>query len=228
VEPTIQVKLLRVLQAREFHRLGETTPRHFPGKVIAATNQDLGTAIRAGRFREDFYYRICGDVIRMPTLAERLRDTPGELDTLLRAIARRIAGDEAADWLAETAERWITAHLGPGYPWPGHVRELEQCVRNLLIRGEYRPRLVSLAPSDARRELAEAILGGTLTANELVQRYCTLVYAETGSYVETARRLGLDRRTVRERIDAGLQRAVQPERDGAADGGDGTPAGDGT
>jgi DNA-binding NtrC family response regulator len=162
----------------------------------------------------------------MPTLDERLRDTPGELRTLLQAIARRVAGDEAADWLAETAERWITAHLGPGYPWPGNVRELEQCVRNLLIRGEYRPRLAPVAPSDARRELAEAILGGTLTANELVQRYCTVVYAETGSYVETARQLGLDRRTVRERIDAGRLRAVQAE-DGGANGGDGTPAGDG-
>jgi DNA-binding NtrC family response regulator len=229
VEPTIQVKLLRVLQTREFQRLGETTPRHFPGKVIAVTNQDLGAAIRAGRFREDFYYRICGDVIPMPSLAERLRDTPGELRTLLQAIARRVAGDEAVDWLAETAERWITVHRGPDYPWPGHVRELEQCVRNLLIRGEYWPhgRAIGVASNgDPYAALVDELRRGTLTADGLVGRCCTLVYAETGSYAETARRLGLECRTVRDRVNQAFLEALRAERGGAS-GGDGTPADNG-
>ncbi len=76
VEPAIQVKLLRVLETRTFTRLGETRPRHFRGKVVAATNRDLASELRSGRFREDFYYRLCADTIETPTLAERLRRRP--------------------------------------------------------------------------------------------------------------------------------------------------------
>src|SRR5207249_2391288 len=126
--------LLRVLQTRTFQRLGDMQDRPFPGKVIAATNRDLEAAIEAGRFREDFYYRLCADLIHTPSLAEQLRDASDELGLLCRAIAGRVAGDAEAAGLAEEAERWIRTHLGPDYPWPGNVRKLEQCVRNVLIR----------------------------------------------------------------------------------------------
>jgi DNA-directed RNA polymerase specialized sigma24 family protein len=76
-------------------------------------------------------------------------------------------------------------------------------VSNVLIRREYLPATHSPA-ADPRRALAEEILAGRLTADELLGRYCTLVYAETGSYQETARRLGLDRRTVKARVDLAL------------------------
>jgi len=135
VDPAIQVKLLRVLQTRTFQRLGDTADRRFSGKLIAATNRDLRQALAAGRFREDFYYRLCADLLVTPTLAERLQDTPGELRTLLHAIGRRVAGDGEADDIAAEAEAWIDEHLGRDYAWPGNVRELEQCVRNLVIRG---------------------------------------------------------------------------------------------
>jgi DNA-binding NtrC family response regulator len=200
VEPAIQVKLLRVLQTRTFQRLGETEDRHFPGKLIAATNRDLAAEIEAGRIREDFYYRLCSDLILTPSLAEQLREAPGELRVLLGAIARRVVGDEEAEAVADQAEAWIRTQLGPEYPWPGNVRELEQCVRNLVVRGIYRPRRPG-ATASPRSELVQAVLDGTLTADALLRRYCTLVYAETGSYLETARRLGLDRRTARIKVD---------------------------
>ena len=155
VETAIQVKLLRVLQTRTFQRLGDTADRAFSGKLIAATNRDLRQALAAGRFREDFYYRLCADLLVTPSLAERLRDTPGELRTLLRAIARRVAGDEEADDVAAEAEAWIGEHLGPDYAWPGNVRELEQCVRNLVIRGTYEPQ--GPASVGARATFLEAI-----------------------------------------------------------------------
>jgi len=202
VDPAIQVKLLRVLQTRTFQRLGDTADRVFPGKLVAATNRDLGFEMRAGRFRADLYYRLCADLILTPSLQEQLRDAPGELRTLLRFIAQRVAGDAEAEALADEAEGWITARLGPDYPWPGNVRELEQCVRNVMIRGEYRP--PDPAPVRPGDGLVEALLSGGLTAEALIRRYCTLVYARTGSYQETARRLGLDRRTVKERIDPAL------------------------
>ena len=94
-----------------------------------------------------------------------------------------------------------------GYPWPGNMRELEQCVRNILIRGEYRPRRKT---ADGTDELVEAMRQATLTSEELLQRYCALVHAETGSFQETARRLGLDRRTVRAKVSAWTRRERSP------------------
>jgi transcriptional regulator with AAA-type ATPase domain len=199
VDAAIQVKLLRVLQTRTFQRLGDTADRTFGGKLIAATNRDLRQALAAGRFREDFYYRLCADLLVTPSLAERLRDTPGELRTLCRAIARRIAGNDEADAVAAEAEAWIAAHLGPDYPWPGNVRELEQCLRNLVIRGTYEPQGPTRA--DVPADFLAAVEAGALSADALLRHYCTWVYAQTGSYGETARRLGLDPRTVRDRID---------------------------
>jgi len=207
VETAIQVKLLRVLQTRTFQRLGDTADRAFSGKLIAATNRDLRRALAAGSFREDFYYRLCADLLVTPSLADRLRDTPGELRTLLRAIARRVAGDEEAEDVAAEAEAWIDQHLGPDYAWPGNVRELEQCVRNLLIRGTYEPQ--GPAPGGARAEFLEAVETGALSADALLRHYCTWVYAQTGSYSETARRLGLDPRTARDRVDPAWLAALQ-------------------
>ena len=90
-------------------------------------------------------------------------------------------------------------HLGRDYPWPGNIRELEQCVRNVLIRKEYRPPQARALP--VREEFSRAVNSGMLTADELLRWYCTLVYAQTGSYEETARRLQLDRRTIKSKID---------------------------
>ncbi len=199
VDPAIQVKLLRVLQARTFQRLGDTKPLLFRGKIMAATNRDLAREIQAGRFREDFYYRLCSDIIATPSLAEQLRESPDELPNLILFLARRLVGDEEAEALADEVQAWIEEHLGRTYPWPGNVRELEQCVRNVLIRGEYRP--PTARDGHPEGQLAAALRAGELTANQLLARYCALVYAETRSYQETARRLGLDRRTVKSKVD---------------------------
>jgi hypothetical protein len=95
--------------------------------------------------------------------------------------------------------RRIEGRLG-GYSWPGNIRELAQCVSNILIRREYSPRGAARATGDdPRRAVAEEILAGRLSADEVLNRYCTLVFAGTGSYQEAARRLGLDSRTVTRR-----------------------------
>jgi transcriptional regulator with AAA-type ATPase domain len=202
LDAAIQVKLLRVLQSREFHRIGETDARRFAGKVIAATHRDLPAAIAAGRFREDLYYRLCADVIEMPTLREQVAANPDDLRTLILIVARRIAGADEAEWLADEVHRWVLAELGLAYPWPGNIRELEQCVRNVLVRGEYRPRDGHAQPAtpDAADALAAAFRRGAFSADQLVQRYVEVVYAETGSMQETARLLGIDWRTVRARL----------------------------
>ena len=199
LEPALQVKLLRVLQERTFHRIGDTRERRFAGKLIAATNRDLATEIQAGRFREDLYYRLCADVIETPSLAAQLREAPDDLGHLLRLLAARVAGEEEAAGLAAETERWIRNRLGADYPWPGNVRELEQCLRNVLVRGAYRPRREA-APASAADGLLGALRSGPMTAEELVRRYAAVVFRETGSYQETARRLGLDRRTVKAKL----------------------------
>jgi DNA-binding NtrC family response regulator len=194
----IQVKLLRVLQARTFQPLGGTETRRFEGKIIAATNRDLPGEIRAGRFREDFYYRLCSDQITTPSLRAQLDAAPGDLETMVAHIAGRLLGGSEADDFADEAVRWINKNLGDGYAWPGNFRELEQCVRNLILRGEYRPAgpLVRGAADDWNA----VIEGGGLTAEELMRRYTRIVFAQAGTIEETARRLDLDRRTVKARL----------------------------
>src|SRR5579859_589052 len=138
LDPAIQVKLLRVIETRTFHPVGETASRQFQGKLIAATNRDLAADIRDGRFREDLYYRLCSDQITTPSLAEQIAGAPHLLQELVVYMARRIAGQESDD-LAEEVIAWIGRNLEADYAWPGNYRELEQCIKNVLIRRDYRP-----------------------------------------------------------------------------------------
>lgn len=201
VDPSIQVKLLRVMQTRTFQPVGDTTDRHFRGKLIAATNRDLAKAMHQGRFREDFYYRLCADLIRTPSLREQLSESPQVLHELVFFIAQQEIRADAEALTAEV-EAWIETHLGPDYPWPGNIRELEQCVRNILIHRTYHPQRAPL--TFAEDELAVAAANGALTADELLRWYCTMVYAQTGNYEETARRLQLDPRTVKGKVASHL------------------------
>ena len=201
LDAEIQVKLLQVLQTRMFQPLGDTVDRRFHGKLIAATNRDLAQAIEQGQFREDFYYRMCSDLIVTPSLYEQLQEAPEALYSLITFIAQRIIGPEAETLAAEVMD-WIQKQLGDDYPWPGNIRELEQCVRNVLIRRVYYP---PKRQSPASRDrLTQALHQCGLTADELLRHYCTLVFAQTGSYAETARRLDLDRRTVKSKVDPTL------------------------
>ncbi len=197
LDPAIQVKLLRVIETRTFNPVGDTGSRRFQGKLMAATNRDLAAAIRNGRFREDLYFRLCSDQISTPSLAQQIADSPQVLRESIRYMAGKIAGPDSEE-LASEAVAWVEQNLGEAYPWPGNYRELEQCVRNVLIRRDYRP-----APSpdrDPADELAHDLRLGRLTADELIRRYCAYIYQQTGSYEETARRLQLDRRTVKAKI----------------------------
>ena len=137
IELSIQVKLLRVLQNRIFQRLGDTTNRKFHGKIICATNKDLSKEIKEKRFREDFYYRLCSDVITTPSLHEQIENSPQTLYSLILYISNNLIGKNEGESFAGEAYEWIADKLGNDYPWHGNVRELEQCVQNILIRQEY-------------------------------------------------------------------------------------------
>ena len=187
-----------MLQTRTFHRLGESLIRPFLGKIIAATNRELTTEMRSGRFRDDFYYRLCADVISTPSLCEQLVEAPEDLPRLVRFIARRLVNADLAEALTAEVVHLAETKLGQGYRWPGNFRELEQCVRNVLVRGRYEP--VDIRPRAPAEGLTADLAAGRLTADELLQRYCSMVYTETHNIEETARRLNLDRRTVKARL----------------------------
>ncbi len=206
IDPSIQVKLLHVFQSRKFQALGDTSTRTFHGKIIAATNRDLLQEIEEGRFRQDFYYRLCSDVIKTPALAEQLADEPQELHNLIYLlVARLMCAEECYEVTQEVAEA-IERDLGSDYPWPGNVRELEQCVRNIIVRKQYKPRIKKKA-----RTLLDAMDDGELTADELVSYYCTVLYSKLENYQEVARRLNLDRRTVKAKIDHRLRERFEGE-----------------
>ena len=199
LDQELQVKFLRVLQARTFQRLGETTPRTFLGKIVAATHRDLDQGLESGWFREDLYYRLCADRIQTPSLRERIAADPNELWLMVSVLSERIAGAEYGPELAKEVQSFAQRELGPDYGWPGNVRELEQCVRNVLVRQRYRPAR-RCAPHTV---LDDALLASGYDCETLLDRYAALSYRQTKSYVETGKRLGLDRRTVKERAERG-------------------------
>jgi hypothetical protein len=197
LDALVQVKLLRVIQARTFQPLGSTKSQTFKGKIVAATHRDVHTAMEQGEFRRDFYYRLCSDIITTPALHQQIREAPEVLWDLIGYISQRVAGPE---WEAVAGEvrSWIVEHLGMEYPWPGNIRELEQCVRNVMIRREYRPAGDLVSGTDAR--LPAGFKQGSLSLEEICRLYCTHVYSRAGSFVETARRLKIDRRTVKKYV----------------------------
>jgi transcriptional regulator with AAA-type ATPase domain len=203
----IQVKLLRVIETRRFSAVGDTVAREFQGKLIAATNRDLPSEICAGRFREDLYYRLCADLIQTPSLADQIRDSPGVLGELVHYMTLRTVGDEAERCLPEV-EEWIAKQLPADYAWPGNYRELEQCVRNVIIRRSYQPLAQASNGNPANRnedEFFARFRAGQLSADELLSRYAARVYQLTGSYEEAARRMGVDRRTVKAKVESYLE-----------------------
>jgi transcriptional regulator with PAS, ATPase and Fis domain len=204
---SLQVKLLRVIETRRFSAVGDTAQREFRGKLIAATNRVLSEEIHAKRFREDLYYRLCADLIETPSLAEQIEDSPDALQDLLVYMTRRAVGDEADRCLPEVRE-WITTQLPANYRWPGNYRELEQCVRNIVIRRSYRP--LQQHTENSREAFFDDFRAGRLPFSEVLSCYAALVYRQTGSYEEAARRLKLDRRTVKAKVQEYLKRMDTP------------------
>ncbi len=208
VDPEIQVKLLRVLQSGEFNRLGDRSLRRFEGKIIAATNRCLAQRISEGSFRLDLYYRLCSDLVVTPSLFEQIDGSPEELRNLIALITSRLLPGAEGDAVADEVFSWTTGNLGADYPWPGNMRELTQCVHNYLVRGEYRP-LAPCAQVEGADGFVNRVSCGELTQEQLLSGYTTLVFAKTGQYLETARRLDIDRRTVKSRIDEELLKKIK-------------------
>ncbi len=201
VSVPVQVKLLQVLQERVFSPVGSHERRRFRGRIIAATNRPLDEMRRRGEFRDDFFYRLCSDVIVLPPLRERLGEDPGELELLLEHAVQRTTGGSASELVKEIV---LVLRKEPGahYRWPGNVRELEQAVRRILLTGRYRGE-EGVADANPAARMAETISQGRFDAQGLLSAYCALLHRRYGTYEEVARITGLDRRTVKKYVLAG-------------------------
>jgi transcriptional regulator with AAA-type ATPase domain len=197
----VQIKLLQVLQERTFTALGGHEKKRFSGRVIAATNRPLAALRRDGRFRDDFFYRLCSDVIEVPTLRQRIAESPAELEQLVRLLVARVTGAKAPELVAAVLEA-LENGLPRGYPWPGNVRELEQALRRILLTGRYAAERPLAAPGE-EEALLDKLRTGELTAAELLAQYCALLYGRLGTYAEVAKRTGLDPRTSRKYVENG-------------------------
>ena len=172
--------------------------RRFRGRIVAATNRDLSRAISETKTRADFIYRIRSDSLQVPRLAQRCQDDPQELAYLVHHLLKRITGDldpalgEAIlSWIQGISARlllaWQRARIGTVHP------------QLLDSRGLSPARGGSSRMTGSSTRCCES---AELTADQLLSAYCNAVYSQTQSYVATAKWLGIDRRTVRARIEA--------------------------
>jgi len=193
VPPSVQVKLLRVLQEREFERLGSNKTQHTDVRVIAATNVDLRAALEQGTFREDLYYRLNVVPLDIPPLRERKEDIP----YLVEHFAKKFNGE-----ISPAAMERLTS-----YHWPGNVRELENVVERsiLLAKG---PRVeaadvkIDTGAGRARPAFAsDAFLPEGMTLDQYEQSIIReALKRANGNKSHAARLLGLTRNALRYRL----------------------------
>ena len=126
MKPSLQAKLLRVLQEREVEQVGAVRPMKVDVRVIAATHQNLEALVAEGRFREDLYYRLAVIPLQAPPLRDRGEDIPLLIDCFIEQFSRRKSDNPTA--LDPHAMQSLQV-----YPWPGNVRELENLVQRLVI-----------------------------------------------------------------------------------------------
>ncbi len=225
----LQTKLLRVLQEREFSRVGGREILRVDARIVSATNQNLAEAVRTGQFREDLYFRLNVVRIGVPPLRER----PGDLPTLVAHFLERMRRDMGLEVraISEEAESLLRSHS-----WPGNVRELE----NALIRAAVVARDSILVPSDfaletsrdvertVPRSLADAVrsrvdslfeepsprdpvdLYDRLVAELEIPLLDVVLSRSGGNQVRAAKLLGINRNTLRKKLaDHGLLRRLR-------------------
>jgi len=191
----VQIKLLKVLEERRFSPVGSHSTERFQGRVIAATNQPITVMRKEGRFREDFYYRLCSDVIEVPPLRKRMDENPDEIRVILDFTIRRILGRISTE-LVDSISSFILENQPADYLWPGNIRELEQCTRQILLR-----RSCTWQPTHKEQQGLDSLAERySLTAHQLLSHYCSQLYQKHKTYEGVAKITDLDRRTVRKYI----------------------------
>jgi two-component system response regulator AtoC len=215
--PKMQAQLLRTLQDGEVRPVGAAEPIRVDVRLVCATNKDLEDEVKAGRFREDLYFRINVVTVRLPPLRERREDIPVLVGHFLHKLALRERRQPAA--MSPEALKLLT-----GYGWPGNVRELENAIEravavakgNVILPSDLPPEVGGVpepgAGSDSGGLLGE--VGNRPTLAELERRYIQLVLSEVGgNKKKAAEKLGIDRRTLYRALERGGDLTPDPEID---------------
>jgi NtrC-family two-component system response regulator AlgB len=185
----LQPKLLRFVQDKEYERVGDDVTRKADVRLITATNIDLEAAVKAGRFREDLFYRLNVIQVEIPPLRERPEDLPRLAARLLAFHARR--NHRAFLGFSEEALGVLRE-----YPWPGNVRELSNVIERAVIlgRGErIGPELLPPRPAPAE---ACPQVGDAVALEKVEEQHVRRVLASTRSLREAAKVLGIDQATL--------------------------------
>ncbi len=240
--PSIQSKVLRVLQDRRFERVGGTETIYADVRVIAATNRDLEQMVADGEFREDLFYRLNGFTISLAPLRERPDDVAILLNSYLDRFAREL-GKEVRGFSPEALERLMS------FKWPGNVRQLQNVLRQAIVKAsgpvliadflpdEVRTPAVAAAAAPGEHEQGAASdlapLVGRLLSTETTDLYAQatafmdrylvvqVLRASDGNQSKAAKILGISRGSLRAKIrDLGIAMSREIEAEDAADGGD--------
>jgi DNA-binding NtrC family response regulator len=216
----MQVKLLRVLQEQEFERVGGVTPIRVDVRIITATNKDLEKEVRAGRFREDLFYRLNVLPVQLPPLRERKED----IDTLLRVFIGQF--NEKLGRKVEGIEPLCLQALRQ-YPWPGNIRQLENAVERMVLMSEGAVLRVADLPPEVRATLSDEVVaaaeataqageGAPIPFKEIVKSRTQeleralieqALEATSGNVTRAAERLGLSRKGLQIKMkELGIQK----------------------
>jgi NtrC-family two-component system response regulator AlgB len=193
--PAIQPKLLRLLQEREYERLGENKVRRSNVRIIAATNRDLKKSVADGEFREDLYYRINVIPVELPPLRARREDLMNFADDYLKHFGGQIG--RRVESFSTGAREFME-----NYPWPGNLRELRNAIERaaILCRGKQIERS-DFPPMDAMlpvngTDKERVAPGSEISLAELEEEHIRLVVDRTKNLQEAARILGIDKATL--------------------------------
>jgi Nif-specific regulatory protein len=186
--PLLQAKLLRVLQEREFERVGGTRTIKLDVRLITATNRDLEEEVKAGRFREDLYYRLNVVSLRMPSLKDRRSDISLLASYFAAKFAKR--SNRAILGISPQARACLM-----NYDWPGNVRELENAIERAVVLGSTE----LILPEDLPESILEKAEPAAISINAFhdavrenkKQLIANAIEQAHGSYTEAARLLGL-------------------------------------
>lgn len=196
IEPSVQVKILRALEERQFERVGGQQSVSVDTRLIAATNRDLKKMVEEGTFREDLFYRLYVVAIQLPPLRERRGDIPLLLKHYLDVFNRE-NGREVEGFSLDALD------LLNGYAWPGNVRELRNVVEQMVVLSRSSRIGVRELPVHMREKgtpgTAVQAAGGTLAEIEK-QTILQALEAEGGNRTKAAEKLGISRRTLHRKI----------------------------
>ena len=195
----IQPKLLRLLQEREYERVGESRARRATVRVIAATNRNLADEVKAGRFREDLFYRLNVITLTLTGLRDRPSDFTRLATSYLEFFSKRI-GKRLKGFSPAVADAFAR------YAWPGNLRELRNVIeRAVILSGGDQIELVDLPEEFSGAPDARVAVGGRVTLDELEAEHIRRVLAQTRTLDDAAKMLGIDPATLyRKRQKLGL------------------------